>query len=1067
MHDESTAGFRLSPQQKQVWFAQEEVPGLCSQCAVAIDGELDVESLAQALIRVVERHEILRTIFRRPAGMKLPLQVIRESQPVALERANLRCAAELEELLEKERRLFDLGEGPLLRATLARQTGGPPLLLLTVPSLVADGSSLRCLVRELTHFSAGRAGDGEIPEQPLQYADFSEWRNELADAGGDDAGRSYWQEQDLSSVPALALPLQSRSALTGAFTPARVAVPIAANSLVRIGAAARELGADAEAVVLAAWNVLLWRLTGQEDFVVGIRYDGRSYEEIEGALGLFARDLPIRFHVEDQPFGDLVRQMAKAVAQVRKWHDTAPEAGDRVPVGFAFETGPARFSANGTSYAFQRLVSGFGMYSLQLHCTWGDDHAEAEMSYDARLFRRADVERFARYFERLLGGLLVRPSAAALAVDLMDDAERRQTLVEFNQPATDYPRTQCIHQLFEEQAARNPSRPALAFDGRRWTYAELNARANQLAHHLRKLNVGPGVSVGLCLERSGETIIGLLAILKAGGAYVPLLPDHPKTRLAHQLAETKAPVLLTQEKILAQMPPFGGSIVCIDRDQAQWHDQPVANPTHVNGPDDLVYVIYTSGSTGTPKGVAVRHRNLVNYSHFIRSRLGLNDADSGSGLHFATVSTLAADLGNTCVFPALISGGCLHVISYDTSMETGRFAGYVARNPIDVLKITPSHLNALLATAEGRGVLPARFLILGGEAVSWDLVRRVRDLGQCAVINHYGPTETTVGSLTFSVDGNEVVRNLAATVPVGRPIANTEIYILDRSRKPVPVGVPGELYIGGAGVAAGYVNQPEQTAERFVPDAYSGRPDARLYRTGDVVRMLPGGNVEFLGRADGQVKIRGFRVEPAEVEAAMRKHANVGQAVVTPCEDKSGDRRLVAYVVPQPGRTVSADELKAFLQERLPDHMTPSAIVTLQALPLTPNGKVDHKALPDPEQARTAADKNYTAPRNAVEDALAKIWAEVVGVARVGVHDNFFDLGGHSLMATQVISRASAALSVQVPLRLIFERPTVAGLAEAIAALGGQAAEDMDHVLAELESLSEDEVQRLLALERQ
>jgi acyl-coenzyme A synthetase/AMP-(fatty) acid ligase len=418
------------------------------------------------------------------------------------------------------------------------------------------------------------------------------------------------------------------------------------------------------------------------------------------------------------------------------------------------------------------------------------------------------------------------------------------------------------------------------------------------------------------------------------------------------------------------------------------------------------------------------------------------------------------------VLPALISGGCLHVIPYETSMDGTAFARYTAAHPLDVLKITPSHLGALLATGGGSGVLPRKHLLFGGEALSWDLVRKVRGLSDCAIINHYGPTETTVGSLTFDLAGNDGVEALAATVPIGRPLANTEVYLLDSRRQPVPVGVAGELVIGGAGVAQGYLNQPEQTAERFIADPFSGRPDAKLYRTGDLARRLPDGAIEFLGRLDQQIKIRGFRVEPAEVEGLLGKHSSVRQAVVVAREDKSGEKRLVAYLVPQPGKTLAIEEPRTFLLEQLPDYMVPTAFVPLDALPLTANGKLDRKALPDPDQARLSGEKAFAAPRNAVEEALAAVWVDVLGVERVGIHDNFFDLGGHSLLATQVISRACGALQVQIPLRSLFEKPTVAGLAEVVAELKGDDG-DMDRMLAELEGLSEEEVQRLLAAEMQ
>ena len=489
-----------------------------------------------------------------------------------------------------------------------------------------------------------------------------------------------------------------------------------------------------------------------------------------------------------------------------------------------------------------------------------------------------------------------------------------------------------------------------------------------------------------------------------------------------------ARVLITQQKLLPQMPEFAGTTLSVDRDQSLWATEPRTNPQVRSTPDNLVYVIYTSGSTGVPKGVAVRHRNLVNYTHFIQQRLELEKYPQG--LHFATVSTLGADLGNTCIYPALISGGCLHVISYSVSTDSQRFANYARHYPLDVLKIVPSHLQALLDSAEATQVLPRKYLILGGETLSPQLVEKVQNLdASCEILNHYGPTETTVGSLTLRLKEFNGKQFPTSSIPIGRPIANTQIYILDAHQQAVPVGVVGELYIAGAGVAAGYLNQAERTAERFLPNPFVDDTQARMYRTGDLARYLPDDNVEFLGRGDDQVKIRGFRVELGEIESVLRKHPAVKQAVVLTQPDLRGDQRLLAYVVGHRDSQTSADQLRAFVKEQLPDYMVPAAIVILAKLPLTPNGKIDRQALPAPEEAPT---KTYVPPRTPTEEVLANIWAQVLRLDRVGVHDDFFEIGGHSLLATQVISRLHRTLKVDLPLRTLFEAPTVAKLTQQI-----------------------------------
>jgi amino acid adenylation domain-containing protein len=644
--------------------------------------------------------------------------------------------------------------------------------------------------------------------------------------------------------------------------------------------------------------------------------------------------------------------------------------------------------------------------------------------YDGSRFDEANVRRIAGYYQTLLAAAVAHPETAVSRLPLLDVAERNRLLHQWNQTAAEYPHC-CWHELFEAQAERTPERPALQFAERSLSYRELNQQANRLGHYLRSLGVGPDALVGLCLERSAEMMVAVLAILKAGGAYVPLNADNPKPRLAQQLSGAVA--LITEAKLLARMPDFAGPVLCLDRDQSRWAEQPATNPSTNTNPENLIYVIYTSGSTGVPKGVAVRHRNLVNYAHFIIRRLELERFPEG--LHFATVSTLGADLGNTCIFPALISGGCLHVISYEVSTDSQRFASYCEHHPIDVLKIVPSHLQALLGASDAGAVLPRKYLITGGESLTAALIEKVESFHPgCELLNHYGPTETTVGSLTLRLK-EFAKQSGGSSIPIGRPIANTQVYILDQHLEPVPVGVIGELYIAGAGVTAGYLNQAEKTAERFLPDPFSRTPEAKMYRTGDLARYREDGNVEFLGRGDDQVKIRGFRIELGEIEAVLGRHPGVKQAVVLVRQESDGEKRLVGYVVPRAEAAVTGEQLRSYLKEQLPDYMVPTAMVMLAKLPLNANGKIDRQALPAPEQAQS---KTYVAPRTPTEEVLANIWCEVLRRDRISTHDNFFELGGHSLMATQIVSRVREQFKVELGLRVLFEKPTIAGLSEAV-----------------------------------
>jgi amino acid adenylation domain-containing protein len=614
------------------------------------------------------------------------------------------------------------------------------------------------------------------------------------------------------------------------------------------------------------------------------------------------------------------------------------------------------------------------------------------------------------------------PEAAQNGRLQLTEHERRQLLEEWNATTIAFPRNVCVHELFEAQVARTPDRVAVRFGEETLSYRELNERANQLAHHLRSLGVASGSLVGLCVNRGVRMLVGLLAILKAGGAYVPLEADHPKSRLAHQV--TGAVALVTEANLVERFTEFSQPVICIDTEDFRWKANPASNIGAAANSENLVYVIFTSGSTGVPKGVAVRHRNVVNYINFIQRWLELDKHPEG--WHFATVSTLSADLGNTCIFPALASGGSVGVISKETAMESARLARYCREYPIDVLKIVPSHLEALLAGSEGAGVLPRKYLVLGGEALSTRLVQRVQGLGvDCEIVNHYGPTETTIGSVVLRLTECADHEDQRPTVPIGRPIDNTQIYVLDSDLQPVPIGVEGELYISGEGVASGYLNQPELTKERFIDNPFVS--NSRMYRTGDLCRYMPDGNVEFLGRADHQIKVRGFRVELGEIEATLAKHRSVQQALVVAKANAQGEKQLIAYVVgPSP-----TEELRAYLKEQLPEYMVPTAIIPLPRLPLNANGKVDRRSLPDPEIFQTKSNV-YVAPCTATETKIAEIWSEVLGNGCIGLGEDFFEIGGHSLAGIQVMSRILNHFRVKLDVGTLFDFPTIEELARAV-----------------------------------
>lgn len=1049
MQNQTLKGFRISAQQRRLWGLQQDSPVYCAQCAIRLEGALDLQRLKTAMECVVTRHEILRTTLYRPAGMTVPFQVIADRHvPLWRDMDLSDVGAEDQEvqidalLLEESRRPFDFEHGPLLRLVLLTLSEHKHVLLVSLPSLCADTWALHNLVREMAHFY-GADLQSETPlAEPLQYADFAEWQHELLETDDVDSesGKAYWSKQNLAAFPALELPLEGAPNGEVGFAPESHPLHLDADVVAGIEAVSQRYDTSLAVFLLSCWQTLLWRLTGVADILVGNVCDGRRDTDLHDAIGVFAKWLPLtcRF-VEDFPFSEILWQVNEAVRDGYEWHDYCDweerlgsnSDGASAPIGFEYTESPVAHHVKGVTVSVYQQHSFLNRFKILLSCARAGDALTAVLHYDPALFQRDDITRLARCYVALLQSAAQEPETPVHTLDILSAQDRHQQLVAFNDTATAYPHDICMHELFETQVTRTPDDIAVVCEDRRMTYAELNARANQLAHYLRRHGVGADVRVGLCVDRSVEMLIGLMGILKAGGAYVPLNPEYPQARLAQQLAEIHAPVVLTQEKHIRQLPIFDGEWVCLDRDLALFENMPETNPEGQTVPHHTAYVLYTSGSTGMPKGVVVSHQSLVNYTHFIGRRLRLYDTPRAGGPHFATVSTITADLGNTCIFPSLVSGGCLHILNYEVATDSARFAQYMAEHPIDVLKIVPSHLNALLASQpSGLTILPRQYLILGGEALPFVLIDQIaQSPNGCEVINHYGPTEATVGCLIFDVNACRGGQGPPATVPMGRPIANTEVYILDSSMQPVPIGVPGELYIGGVGLAQGYLNQAERTAERFVPHPFSSESGARLYQTGDVVRYLPDGEVEFVGRRDHQVKIRGFRVELEEIEVVLGRHPLVRQAVVLAREGESGHQRLVAYAVPREAQTLRVSELQSYLEDELPEYMVPSVFVLLDTLPLTPNGKVDRQALPAPDHAQHSLENSYVAPRTPTEKLLADIWAQVLGCEKVGLHDNFFaDLGGDSIISIQIIARANQA-GLRLAPKQMFEYQTVAALA--------------------------------------
>ena len=1368
----------LSFAQQRLWFLDQYEPSSSLYnipTALRLKGRLNVETVERSLNEIVRRHESLRTTF--PVVEGEPVQVIAPTLQVALPVRDLSKVSASERdseaqrvVREEQRKPFDLSRGPLLRVLLLRLGGDDHILVLTMHHIVSDGWSRGVLYRELSllyqAYSQGKPSP--LEELLIQYAEFAVWQRQWLQGGVLEEQLSYWKKQ-LEGIPAVInFPTDRPRPAVQSYRGASQRFELSQELTQGLKALSTEQGLTLFMTLLAAFQILLCRYTGQSDIVVGSPIANRNRKEIEDLIGFFVNTLVLRTDLSGNPtFKELLSRVRETTLNAYTHQDLPfeklveelhPERNmshsPLFQVAIVLQNAPggaAKFTGLKVSPVSDHEET--AKFDLTVSLEETAEGLKGSVQYNTDLFEQATIERLVGHYRTLLEGVVGDPDRRISELPILSEGERHQLLVGWNETEREYPKDRCSHELFETQVEETPDAIALVFEDQQLSYGELNRRANQLAHYLRKLGVGPETLVGICVERSLEMIVGLLAILKAGGAYVPLDPSFPQQRLAFMLEDTHTDILLTQASLEDHFPSFTGHRIVIDRNWGDVTQESEVNPACVISPDNLAYVIYTSGSTGKPKGVAVEHRQLMNYVKGITERLDLASQKS-----FATVSTLAADLGNTVIFPALTSGAALHILSQHRIADAAAMAEYLGRHAIDCLKIVPSHLKALQSGPQPERVLPCRLLILGGEASDVDWVNNLAALApHCQIVNHYGPTETTVGVTTYAV-GSDIPHTLSGHLPLGRPLANTEIYILDSNLNPVPIGVPGELYIGGLGLARGYLNRPEVTAERFIQHPFSTDSLARLYKTGDRVRYLADGNIEFLGRMDNQIKLRGYRIEPGEIEATLKQHAEVREAVVLECDGRNGQRELVAYLVVSPeiaptlagkpryrlpngvavaqlnrnetdyiyqeiferqaylrhgitihdgdcifdvganiglftvfanqmakGLTVycfepnpalydilktnaklygsdvrlfkyglsdqeksasftffpgfsllsgfyadaqaekqvvkaylrnqqkagapemgelveeadailndrfisesfdaelralssiieqeqidnidllkinvekseldvllgisegdwqkirqivlevdikdnlptitslleqhgyeyvveqddllegtslcyvyairpilerklireqsagshvrtlplrdqsllSAADMRAFLAAKLPDYMIPSAFMFLESLPLTPNGKVDRKALPAPDQTRPELEESFVAPWSPIEKVIAEIWAGVLKVEKVGIHDNFFDLGGHSLLATQVVSRIRVALQAELPLRVLFEAPTVAELALRIDQ-SASARDDLEELacnLADIESLSEEEAERELVEE--
>jgi len=1038
-------GFRVSPQQHHLWSLQQADQSAVyrSHCAVLIEGKVETSALEAAVRKVWNRHEILHTAFRSLPGIDAPLQVITDDDGLLINSYNLsgcdslQQEGRLEGLFHESNQLpFDFDHGRLSHVALVALSPSKYLLLISLSSLCADNASLRNVVRDISVVYAARMSSEQIDDPSAQYADLAEWQNELLESEDAKAGKDYWRGQNFDAFNTLKLPGEIQSfGKTPEFKPRALASTIDAAILAKIAKLASAYDASSSVFLMACWQILLWRLSAESDFVVGIACDGRSYEGLQETVGLFSKYLPLRCHLEGKfQFGEILRRVDEAAREVLEWQEyfswehLARSNGNRnatpfFVASFEFHELPAKYSAAGLTFTIRAQHSCIDRFKLKLSCVQREDLLSAELHYDSNLFRAADISRLNEQFLTLLESAVTNPEAPINELEILSDPQRRQLVVEFNDTRTDDANDKSIHRLFEEQVERTPLGLAVVFEQQRLNYAELNARANQLAHHLRAVGVGQGVLVAICLERSLEMVVGLLGVLKAGGAYVPIDPFGPAERLAFMLKDVGAPVLLTQQRLVGRIPQGVGEILCLD---SAWDVVALnsdANPVIAARVGDPAYVIYTSGSTGQPKGVIVEHRGLSNTVNWIIETLELSPGDS-----CLLKTPITFDAAGRELFPTLLAGGTLVIAEPGRQGDCRYLAETMRSKEISILHCVPSLLRVLVEESAFDASLKLRAVMCGGEALPAQLVTRFQQRSKAKHYNVYGPTEATIDTTYWLCDGVTA----DSPVPIGRPIPNSTIYILDELLRPVPIGVAGELHIGGIGLARGYLNRADLTAEKFIPNPFSSEVGARLYKSGDLARFQADGNIEYLGRIDHQVKIRGFRIELEGIEAVLRGHPAVREAAVMAQEEPSGERRLVAYLVTDRERPATTDDLRNYLQAKVPEYMVPTDFMTLDILPLMPNGKVDRHALPIPDRRPVETALPFVSSRSPTEELVVQIWSQILNVERIGIHDNFFHLGGHSLLATQVVSRLREAFQVDLPLRRIFELPTVAGLAESI-----------------------------------
>ena len=1042
--------FPLSYAQQRLWFLEQLQPGTALYnipTAVRLSGSLDVLAFQRSLDALVQRHETLRTRFESDAGQ--PLQVIAVSVEVMMQIIDLSHLSESEQESESLRlareealRPFDLETGPLFIVTLVRLSLEEHIALLTMHHIISDGWSMGVLIAELAAlYEAYITGKpSPLPELSIQYVDYALWQQRWLDDRRRQEQINYWKTKLDGAASLLALPTDRPRSAVQANRGASYAFELSPELTAAIKDLSRKAGATYFVTLLAIFDVLLYRYSGQDDISIGTPVANRSRAEIEGLIGFFVNTLVLRVDLSGAPsFRELLGRVRGVTLEAQAHQDLPFEmlVDELQPsrdmsyspffqVMFALQNAPSRV-LNLPDLTLEQIPvhSETSKFDLTLIINEGQTQFRGNLEYDVDLFSETTIARMVVHFLTLAKGIVADPDRKISAFSLLTEMESHQILVDWNQTLATASLDTTIVDRFEAQVERAPDATALVYLEDQLSYSQLNQRANQLAHFLRRHGVGPETMIGLCVERSVEMIVGLLGILKSGGAYVPLDPTYPADRNAFILDDVQAPILLTQKHLLTDLPEVDANIICLDAEWGAVARDAVSNPAHISTSDNLAYAIYTSGSTGRPKGALISHRSVLNLAEGLNQRIYSHLPDQP--LRISMNAPLQFD-ASVQQWIMLTYGHTVYLLPDEARRDGDALKEFIRAQRLDLVDCVPTQLKLLLASGlfDGDGWVP-KAMLPGGEAIDLETWQQLRQVPDTQFFNMYGPTECTVDSVLCPINKGP------AQPAIGRPNINSLAYILDAQLQPVPVGVPGELFLGGECVGRGYLDRSQLTAERYLPDPFIQESGSRMYRTGDLVRYLSDGNIEYLGRTDFQVKVRGFRIELGEIEAAIQEHEAMQDSVVLAREDRPGDQRLVAYIVSKPGLTTpSHRELRAFLVTKLPDYMLPSVVIPLDALPLMPNGKIDRRALPAPDLNLRQFERDYVAPRTPGEEILVGIWNELLAVERIGVEDNFFELGGHSLLATQVIARIRDAFEVDIPVRTLFEAPRVAGLAKRV-----------------------------------